>query len=479
MLFRKNCLGLYFALVLSLLLPVSTWASGVSPYLPLNMSPEAERQVERLLALSGTPVLTRPIPVAVVHKAAQAYCTQSSMLCRQVKSYLKRFAQADSFTYANLAVSYTDREDNSGAPTLPNQRGQRVDNAATINAQLYVRMSPNWYAFLGGERREDGESMEGTYSSFGWEWMQLDVGYRPHWLSPMKSRSMLWSANAETTPSVSVSNPVSIGGIGFRYEVFATKLSRSNNIVDQGNLISGSPCAVGMHLSITPIPALALGLNRVAMYGGGAKGKCYNPGKFFDAVLDPKSNDREVPTGVSEFGTQLISLNSRVNLRSPVPVSLYIEYDGEGASKDGGFKLDDTAKHIGVYFPALFPEIDLRLEYSTWSSGWYQNPIYRDGLSNSGHAIGLSDIDQVGLAADADGNAIYMEAAWQHQAGRLFQAALQTASYDSTLADYSDSYEIKSRYSFAWKDRVWGVEGGVGRSADDERYSRIGMFVRW
>jgi len=38
-------------------------ASGVSPYLPLNLSPEIERKIERVLILGGQPVLTRPIAV--------------------------------------------------------------------------------------------------------------------------------------------------------------------------------------------------------------------------------------------------------------------------------------------------------------------------------------------------------------------------------------------------------------------------------
>ncbi|HWS67278.1 MAG TPA: hypothetical protein VN325_31305, partial [Steroidobacteraceae bacterium] len=41
-------------------------ARGVTPYLPLNLDPEVERQVERVLILGGKPVMTRPIPAAVV-----------------------------------------------------------------------------------------------------------------------------------------------------------------------------------------------------------------------------------------------------------------------------------------------------------------------------------------------------------------------------------------------------------------------------
>ena len=44
----------------------SARASGVSPYLPLNLSPEIERKIERVLVLAGEPVLTRPVAVEKV-----------------------------------------------------------------------------------------------------------------------------------------------------------------------------------------------------------------------------------------------------------------------------------------------------------------------------------------------------------------------------------------------------------------------------
>jgi hypothetical protein len=48
---------------LSLLLPM---ALGVTPYLRLNLAPEVESAVERVLVLGDKPILSRPIPAAVV-----------------------------------------------------------------------------------------------------------------------------------------------------------------------------------------------------------------------------------------------------------------------------------------------------------------------------------------------------------------------------------------------------------------------------
>ncbi|HEX5207881.1 MAG TPA: hypothetical protein VFW10_08855, partial [Steroidobacteraceae bacterium] len=45
------------------------YALGVTPYLPLNLDPDVEAQVERVLILGDEPVMTRPIPAALVLEA--------------------------------------------------------------------------------------------------------------------------------------------------------------------------------------------------------------------------------------------------------------------------------------------------------------------------------------------------------------------------------------------------------------------------
>jgi hypothetical protein len=60
-------------------------ASGTSPYLPLNLSPEIEREVERVLVLSGRAVLTRPIPIDAILEAMPKACLRDAVLCRRVR----------------------------------------------------------------------------------------------------------------------------------------------------------------------------------------------------------------------------------------------------------------------------------------------------------------------------------------------------------------------------------------------------------
>src|ERR1019366_4760515 len=69
--------GLKFAIAPACLLAAiggRAWADGVSAYLPLNLEPEMERQIERVLILADEPILKRPIAVELVKLALPQAC---------------------------------------------------------------------------------------------------------------------------------------------------------------------------------------------------------------------------------------------------------------------------------------------------------------------------------------------------------------------------------------------------------------------
>src|SRR6188472_4759387 len=69
-------------------------ARGASPYLPLNLSPEIERQIERVLILAGKPVMSRPIAAATVLDALPAACERDRALCKRVEGYLRTYMRS-------------------------------------------------------------------------------------------------------------------------------------------------------------------------------------------------------------------------------------------------------------------------------------------------------------------------------------------------------------------------------------------------
>jgi Capsule assembly protein Wzi len=466
-------------LFLSLLFfSVSASAKGISPYLPLNMSPEIERQIERMLAAAGDPVLARPIPASRLHNAVKKVCVRQSVLCQQVKSYLRRYMSSDGFAYANLEVNLKSDE----SASLPNKRGQDSDNAVTGNAQLFRQLSPHWIAALGGERREDGESLEGTYTSIGADWMQIDLGYRPHWYSPFTGSAMLWSTNAETTPSVSVSNSEPLSALNFRYEMFATKLSHSDRIAYQGGTTSGSPCAIGMHLSIAPISNWAFGVNRVMQYGGGERGKCHEPKNLFKAFFDPSSADNagDNLSKDDEFGNQMASITSRLNVTGAFPWSIYAEYGGEDTSVNKFYRLGNAALQVGLFFPFVTDDLDLTVEYSEWQNAWYVHHIYRDGFVNSGDVIGHWAADQRQAGDGVGGQSSLVQFNWQLRSNHLMHLQFRTVEQASYSAfEYETGNDVSFRYSVGLSDYTVGVQGIAGTNVWGEDFYQAGVFTRW
>src|SRR5260370_38717760 len=80
----------------------TAFARGVTPYLPLNLEPEIESQIERVLILGDQPVLTRPIAAATVLKALPKACKIDEALCRQVQRYLARYTHSSGLTHASI-----------------------------------------------------------------------------------------------------------------------------------------------------------------------------------------------------------------------------------------------------------------------------------------------------------------------------------------------------------------------------------------
>ena len=68
------------SLFLLAMLATTADARGVSPYLPVDISPEIERKVERVLILAEQPDLRRPIAAAAVLDALPRACERDAGL---------------------------------------------------------------------------------------------------------------------------------------------------------------------------------------------------------------------------------------------------------------------------------------------------------------------------------------------------------------------------------------------------------------
>jgi hypothetical protein len=94
-----------FALLSLASLPA--FSRGVSPYLPLNLDPAIERQIERVLILADKPALTRPFAAATILDALPTACRIEPILCQEVRSYLARYMRNWSVTDASLEAAHS------------------------------------------------------------------------------------------------------------------------------------------------------------------------------------------------------------------------------------------------------------------------------------------------------------------------------------------------------------------------------------
>lgn len=454
----------------------SAHARGVSPYLPLNLEPEMERQIEQVLTLADKPYLTRPIAAAIVWDALPKACASDPALCRSVERYLRRYMGVAGVAEASISGAFAD----GASRIVPNRHGLNSDSAWEASARVYWQPFDHALLTLGGVAYDADAKPTGSLLSLGWSFAQLDVGFRDHWLSPFSDSAMLLSTEAPTMPSVTLSNFVPLTRLGIHYEVFAAQMSESDNIAFEGGLTSGNPNIVGMHLSIEPASGWSLGVNRIMQFGGGERGG-NSIGDVFEAFFDPSRYDNVSDSTTQEqFGNQVAAITSRFVFPGQVPFAIYAEYAGEDTSHGENYLLGNSSLSLGIDFPQLWRQFDLTVEASEWQNGWYVHGVYGDGLTNDGLVIGHWGADQRVFNDGVGARSAMARIGWRPGFGGAFGLRLRTienASYSTT--DYERGYDVSLSYSRPVGAFVLGGEAYAGRDVFGKDFSRIAAFVRY
>jgi hypothetical protein len=462
----------FFVFASAALLAGTVDARGVSPYLPLHLSPEIERQIERLMILADQPIMTRPIAAATVFDALPAACEREPVLCEQVKRYLSGFMRAAGVSHASLTATASSSE----TIALQNRHGMRSDSAYELSLSAYWQPGDLFLVNAGVLAYEGDMTPTGSVFSFGSEYAQVDIGYRDHWLSPLTDSAMAISTQAQTMPSVTVSNYTPLTRLGLRYQFFVAEMSESSNIAFEGGLTSGHPLLGGIHVSIEPFDGWSFGVSRVLQFGGGDRDRSL--GSLFDALFNPSDHDN---TGTdADFGNQVASFTSRFLVPGPLPLAVYFEYAGEDTSTLSNLRLGNSALSGGVHFPQLWRDFDLTVEVSEWQNGWYVHGIYQDGLRHEGNVIGHWGGDQRVLNDGVGGRSVMARLGWQPRSGGMIEATYRRLDNDDyTGADYRGARTLELRYSRPWEQFLLGGEVTVGEDVLGESYTRISAFMRF
>lgn len=453
----------------------SAFAVGVSPYLPLNLDPGIERQIERVLILADKPVLTRPIAAATLLDALPKACLSEPVLCQEVRRYLARYMRNWGITEARVEGSTSSGREN----TIPNRYGLTTASDWQISAQGFYQPNDHALVSLGAVAYQGEVVPEGSMVSLGFDRAQLDIGYRAHWLSPMTDSSMLLSTEAATMPSVSLSNYVPLTRWGVHYEVFGALMSTSDAISYGGTLRSGHPRLAGIHLSMEPAAGWALGINRLLQYGGGGR-----PGSvkdLFKAFFSPSKYDNTNPnlTSDQQFGNQVASITSQFIFPGKTPFTVYFEYAGEDTSNGKNYLLGNAALSAGIHFPRLWRRFDVTYEVSEWQNAWYVNGVYGDGLTNKGHVIGHWAGDDRQFNDGVGGQSHMLNVGWEPAFGGLIELRLRTLANESySTVPYERARDATLRYSRPFGEFTVGAEVLAGRNVFGDNFSRVGAFIQ-
>jgi hypothetical protein len=490
---RMRRVGLIVAALVSGTANVA-FGRGVTPYLPLNLDPEVERQVERVLVLGDKPVMTRPIPAALVLEALPKACKVDAVLCENVRRYLKRYMRGAGLEFAS-AEAATGHGSNI---VMPDEHGRTEQNHYQVAAGAYAQAGDYALLNVGAVAYEGRVTPTGSILSLGFDWAQLDLGWRDHWWSPMTDSSMLLSTEAPTMPSITLSNYEPLTRLGLHYEIFAARMSKSDKIElpVTGQLTTGYPKVAGLHLALEPVAGWSVGASRILVFGGGAAGG-QSIGNIFQAFFDPsKAQAGGFGTGKPNVGKQEASVTSRFIFPGPVPFAVYFEYAGNDTDAGRNYLLGKPDLSMGLHFPRVGP-FDVTFENSYWAPTWYTHGFsnvqtgYGDGITNDGDSFGNWFAEQRVFNAASGGRSDMLRVGWEPSIGGLLEVQLRTLVNDNygsatginggffSGVPYHHEYMGSLSYSYPWRDYVVGGEIDAGRDVFGHSYTRLAAFLRY
>jgi hypothetical protein len=449
-------------------------ARGVTPYLPLNLEPEIEAQIERVLILADQPVLRRPIAAATVLDALPKACRVDQALCQRVGRYLARYTHTSDLTHASIEGAATHGAD----ITLPDRYGLHNRSAWDASIGGYLQPSDYLVVSIGAVAYDGRQDYTGSMLSLGFSKAQLDIGYKPHWFSPLTDSSMLMSTEAPTMPSVSLSNYEPLTRLGLSYEIFEARMSKSDHILYQGRLASGYPRLGGIQLSMEPASGWSLGLNRLVQFGGGPRGSSTTD--LLRALFNPSKYQSPDPNSRQNATNQEASVTSSLLFPGKVPFAVYAEYAGEDTSRGRSYLLGNSALSWGVHFPHLGERFDLTLEASEWQNAWYVHSIWQDGMTNDGLVISNWFGDQRVLGDGVGGRSAMARLNWDAWFGGQVQLRYRTLENQVYgVIPYRRYHEASVGYSRPWKGIIIGGELDSGSDAFGKSFGRLAGFVRY
>jgi len=460
------------------LLATAAAHAAITGYLPLNLEPRLEHDVERLMAAAGATIMRRPIALADIERAMPEACAADEALCMQVQREIAPWMGRAALGMASFEATIA----RTAEVTQPNQRGAPEDAHWQGAVQAYAQGGDHLAAHAGAVAYHGRVNPSGTYLSVGGARLQLDLGYRDHWFSPMRDSAFLISTEAPTILAATFSNSVPLTRARLRYEVFAGRLSESSRIrLDAGatQLISGRPGVSGVQFSIEPARGWSMGAARLLQYGGG---RHFSLKQYFKEMVGVGSSTAEQVGTTEEFGNQQVAIFSSLAVPGPKPVVAYVEYAAEDTFHSQNYRFGNGALSAGVFLPRFRPNAQLRYEFSNWEDVWYTHHLYQDGLTNYRSVLGNWGADWRSFGDSAGGQSHMLQLDLQSASGAAYMLRYRTAqnaAYNSVRArtDYRRAHLLTLTASAPWRSFELAAGLDLGRDMYGKGFGRLSMTL--
>jgi hypothetical protein len=472
-----------FYLLILYFININSFAKGPSPYLPLQVDPLIELELNRLATLAKLPILTKPYHASTIDNYLTRIADSHPTLYKRISTYLKRYKKETALTHASAEINYA----NTKNIPLANSRGQMAD--ANYQVEFSGFWQANQYLIIngGGLYYEGGDYIPtNTFVSIGIDVFQVDIGYREHWMSPFQDSAVLFSTQAKPPLNVTISNPTLITDFNIKYEMSLGILDEHDGIRfdrDKPN-ISGEPALLTMHLSAQPFDWWTIGFNRTLMFGGDEK---VTTRDIWNAIIDPVNSDNCGGDGTTlqdcseEFGNQQASITNKFDLNwFDMPFSFYYEYAGEDTNNYSNYRLANLANSFGLFLPYLNENMSLNMEFTTFQSAWYTHHIYAEGYSNDGvkmgHWWGTRKDPNDGVGGEA--GSIRLD--WQNSSESQVSFLYRSANFNKSLyANYQQSHELELKYTRAIDAGFLGLKLYLGRTNYGDNFVQTSLSYYW
>jgi hypothetical protein len=309
---------------------------------------------------------------------------------------------------------------------------------------------------------------DGTYLSVRLGDVLVTAGYLDHWWGPGQISALQLSNNARPMPQVgfqrastSASSWPVLRWLGpWQFEFFLGKLD--------GPQIQSNVYYDAVHLTISPLPGLELGLAKTEEFCG--QGHPCSPLRDYFTNFDFSNH----PDNVNGEGSLEFKYGHAIG---SVPVSVYMQLMNE----DYSFASRSGTSHLfgaSMFLPTAGNPVKLTAEYTDSIStktlfsfgdhvyGFsYTNGQYPDGMRYRGRTLGFSLDDDSTLAS--------LQGSWTDAAGRFFELSLHHATIGTVHSNLANIVSTtpalvnmgEARVSLPWRGLKLDL---AGRLQDDQ-----------